>query len=365
MENEVKSHQKRNILIVVILALLVTLPVVPILIYSYGVNEPAQTNKTIPVEIKPGSSVTQISLDLKDLGLISSSAFFKIYLKINKLESKMQAGSYSIPPMTSMKDLVEILQYGRNDVTIRYIEGWRVEQLAEVLSAELEEIDYKDFVVEAREYEGYLFPDTYYVNVDANQKDVMGILKNTFEDKTNDLLNNKSLKSAALSKNEAVILASIIEREAIKYEDRQIIAGILTSRLKDGAKIEADATTQYAVALDKHCVPANCRVAGVECELNTGVGVCITGLEEQYLENIKWWPQNLTTYDLAFDSPYNTRKVAGLPPTPISSFSLSSLEAVINHVETGYYFYLTDDEGVTHYATTLDEHINNINNYLR
>ncbi|MCD4697021.1 MAG: endolytic transglycosylase MltG [Bacteroidales bacterium] len=365
MENSADNHQKRNIFIVITLALLITLPVIPVLFYRYGINEPAQTNKTISVEIKSGSSVSQISLDLKDAGLINSPALFKIYLRINNLGSKMQAGVFSVPPMTSMKKLVEILQFGRNDVTITYIEGWRVEQLAEILTQKLKNVDYKEFVVEARKFEGYLFPDTYYINIDAEQDEVMEILKDTFEEKTKDLLSNKSLRSAGLTKDEAVILASIIEREAVKFEDRQIIAGILISRMEIGAKIEADATTQYAIALDKHCVPANCRVEGAVCDLVSSVAICKTGLEQKYLDDIKWWPQNLTTYDLDFDSLYNTRKVGGLPPTPISSVSLSALEAVINHIETDYYFYLTDGDGVTHYATTSDEHVNNINTYLR
>jgi len=365
MENGAKRHQKRNILIVVILALLVTLPIVPVLLYRYGINDPAQTNKTISVEVKPGSSVSQISLDLKDAGLISSPALFKVYLKVNRLESKMQAGVFSVPPMTSMKELVQILQLGRNDVTIRFIEGWRVEQLAELLSQKLKNIDYKEFVLEAREFEGFLFPDTYYLNVDASQEEVLARLQSTFDEKTKDLLNTKSLKSAGLTKDEAVILASIIEREAVKYEDRQIIAGILISRMEIGAKIEADATTQYAVALDKHCVPLGCRVEGAICGYDQRTVDCLTGLEKQYLEDIKWWANNLTAYDLDFDSPYNTRKIGGLPPAPISSIGVSALEAVINHIETDYYFYLTDDEGITHYATTSDEHVNNINTYLR
>ncbi len=366
MENSGNNkHQKRNILIVIILALLVTLPVVPVLLYNYAINEPAQTNKDISVEIKPGSSVSEISFDLKDAGLINSPLLFKVYLKINKLESKMQAGVFSIPAMTNMKDLVRFLQQGRNDITIIYIEGWRVEQLADLLSQKLDNIDYKKFVLEARDYEGYLFPDTYYLNIDANQEDIIDTLKTTFEEKTKDLLSAKSLKAAGLTRDEAVILASIIEREAVKYEDRQIIAGILISRMEQGAPLEADATTQYAVALDKHCVPVQCRVEGADCNLSASVETCKTGLEKDLLEDMNWWPSSLTEYDLNFDSPYNTRKVAGLPPAPISSFSASALEAVINHVETGYYFYLTDSDGVTHYASTIDEHVNNVNMYLR
>jgi UPF0755 protein len=94
------------------------------------------------------------------------------------------------------------------------------------------------------------------------------------------------------------------------------------------------------------------------------VAECETGLEKELLEDIEWWPKELTKYDLDFSSPYNTRSVAGLPPAPISSISLEALEAVVNYVPTDYYFYLTDADGVTHYAEDLDGHIDNINRYL-
>lgn len=361
----VNNHRKKNVIIVLIIALLITFPTVPFLLYQYGINEPVQTDKIIGVEIKPGSSVSEIAFDLKDAGLINSPLLFKVYLKINRLESNMQAGVYEIPPMTSLKDLVEILQFGRNDVTITFYEGWRVEQLAQLLSEKLDNINYKEFVTEARDLEGYLFPDTYFFAVDSTQKEVIDRLEDTFKQKTKELLSSKSLREAGLKEEEAVILASIIEREAVKYEDRQIIAGILIYRLRQGAALEADATTQYSVALDKHCVPDRCRQIGVECTLDEFADLCRSGLVEKYLEDIKWWPHNLTEYDLDFDSPYNTRKVAGLPPAPISSFSLSALEAVINHIETDYYFYMTDGDGVTHYTRTLDEHNNNVFKYLR
>jgi len=77
-----------------------------------------------------------------------------------------------------------------------------------------------------------------------------------------------------------------------------------------------------------------------------------------------WWPKLLTTEDLASDSPYNTRKVAGLPPTPICNPGLQAIKAVINPTESKFYYYLTDSEGITHYAVTLDEHNRNIGKYL-
>jgi len=267
--------------------------------------------------------------------------------------------------MTSIKELVDILQFGRNDVTIRYIEGWRVEQLAELLSQKMKDVDYGEFVAAARPYEGYLFPDTYYFNVDATQKEILERLRDTFEKKTADLLTAENARKTGLTPEEMVILASIVEREVAEYEDRRIVAGILLKRLQEGMALEADATTQYAVALNKYCVPALCRSEDVVCDLDPSVAVCEEGLDKNLLEDIQWWPKQLTNYDLDFASPYNTRVTAGLPPAPISSIGISALQAVVDFVPTDYYFYLTDGDGVTHYAKDLDGHIRNMNSFLR
>ncbi len=359
------QNQKRNILIVLVLALIITFPIIPWLLFRYGVENPAQTNKEIALEIKAGSSVSEIAETLKDAGLINSPTLFKIYLKVNKLETSIQAGNYVIPPMTSIKELVDILQFGRNDVTIRYIEGWRVEQLAELLSQKMKDVDYGEFVAAARPYEGYLFPDTYYFNVDATQKEILERLRDTFEKKTADLLTAENARKTGLTPEEMVILASIVEREVAEYEDRRIVAGILLKRLQEGMALEADATTQYAVALNKYCVPALCRSEDVVCDLDPSVAVCEEGLDKNLLEDIQWWPKQLTNYDLDFASPYNTRVTAGLPPAPISSIGISALQAVVDFVPTDYYFYLTDGDGVTHYAKDLDGHIRNMNSFLR
>ncbi len=353
---EEKDQAKRNLLIVLVLAMLITFPTVPYLLYRYGINNPTQLNKEIVFEIKQGDGISEIAGDLRVAGLVDSPFLFKLYLKLNGLEKNVQAGVYVVPPKRSIVDLANIFQFGRNDVTIRYIEGWRVEQLSQVLSEELEGIDYGEFTKEAREYEGYLFPDTYFINKDASQKEVLDILKGTFQEKTRDLLSGKNLLDAGLSEKEAVILASIVEREALKEDDRRVIAGILIKRYREGMRLEADATTQYAVALAKHCLSLNIsKFAEAEC---------LRGLEAKQVQDIVWWPGKLTKNDLNYDSPYNTRNNEGLPPKPISSFGFSALESVINHETSPYYFYLTDADGVTHYAATLEEHNYNTNKYL-
>jgi UPF0755 protein len=146
-----------------------------------------------------------------------------------------------------------------------------------------------------------------------------------------------------------VILASIVEREVTRETDKQIVAGILIRRWKEGIKLDADATVQYAVAFQNSC---------------GAVDYCSADAVVKDEKDVNWWPFSLSAEDINTDSPYNTRKNTGLPPAPISSVSISSLNAVLQAQSSDYYYYLHDPEGNIHYAKTLEEHNANIQKYL-
>lgn len=369
-QKEIKAN-KKNRLIVLLMLLLISFPTIPFLLYRYGVNSPMQTNKDIGFEIKQGTGVSEIADNLLDAGLINSKNLFRLYVKLNKLDTNLQAGNYLIPPRSSISDLANIFQFGRNDVAITYIEGWRVEQLAQELADELENFDYKSFVETARDYEGQLFPDTYVLNRDISQDELIDLLKKTFSEKTADLLETETLGRLGLTQKQVLILASLIEREVATVDDKRIVAGILIKRLKEGMKLEVDATTQYAVALKKYCTPEICKNLAIDQECNPGREAtelsqkCETGLYPKMLEDIEWWPKNLTQTDLASTNKYNTRVNSGLPPKPISSFGRESLNAVVNYEETPYYYYLTDNDGTTHFSATYEEHYQKVLQYLQ
>jgi len=134
------------------------------------------------------------------------------------------------------------------------------------------------------------------------------------------------------------------------YEDRQIVAGILLKRLDRGMKLDVDATVQYAVALRKYC------------ESVGRLPNCSPTVDE--LAAMNWWPKDLTATDLNYDSLFNTRIYAGLPPEPICNPSTSAIKAVLNFTESPYFFYLHDIEATTHYSTTLEQHNVNIQKYI-
>ncbi len=319
------------------IAALVVLIVLPALLYSYynvALNRPAQCTQEKVFVIEKGEGVSSISQRLYDEGLINSKTLFNVYTLVNNLQAKLQAGTYRIPAGCSVKNLTVLFQQGRDDMKVTFLEGWRVEEVAQEASNKFNNIGYDKFLEQARQYEGRLFPDTYEFNANVDEETMVEAMRDNFVARTADVLTAERLAKVGLSEEQAVILASIVEREVQTLEDRAVVAGILLKRFKEDGLIGADATTQYAVA------------PKVENGEKT------------------WWPKELTVDDLASESPYNTRKVAGLPPTPICSPGLSAIESVTNPKVTNYYYYLTDSAGVTHYAVTLDEHNRNIAKYL-
>lgn len=339
----------------IILSVLFTIIVLPIFIYFYynlAINRPSQLDTEISFEIKRGEGVAEIAQNLRQKNAVNSEFLFSLYVFLNKLDTNIQAGEYALKAGTPLIALVEQFQHGVNEAKITFIEGWRVEEFARAANRQFEKIDYTEFVKKAAPYEGYLFPDTYYFDKDVREDDMVARLRENFEEKTKNILQPEILKRSGLTKEQVVILASIIEREVSGDEDRLIVAGILLSRFKVGMSLGADATIQYAVAPSILC--------GKDA---TTSGICATPLEE--IDDFNWWPKNLTQENLDFESPFNTRKVAGLPPQPISNPSLSAINAAVNFKETNYVYYLTDKLGVTHYAETLDEHNTNIVKYLQ
>ena len=278
--------------------------------------------------IKKVESALLFSQRLEEEKLIRSSFMFRIYLKLTGLDKKIQAGSYRLSPSISVKEIAISLTKGRLDKWVTIVEGSRKEEIAELLVNSFE-INEKKFLNEA--VEGELFPDTYLISVVATEDQILAVLNKTFEEKFDKDLQRSAAENKT-SKKQVLILASIVEREAKSREGRPVIAGILIKRWKEGMHLATDATIQYALGYSK--------------------------------EEETWWRKNLTEEDLKLDDPYNTRINTGLPPGPICSPGLASIEAVLKPTESDYYFYLHDEEGKVHYGKTFQEHQENIAKYL-
>jgi len=302
-----------------------------------AINRPNNGGSDLIVfEVKPGESLSLIGQDLYVKKLINSETLFRLYAHFDKRGNLIQTGVYKLPGNLNLDALMNAFVKGPGDLRLTFLEGWRREQMAELVSISLPSAtSYQDFMKASANSEGFLFPDTYFFPQQVLPGALVDLLTTTFNDKvTPEMLSG--FTSQELTRNQAVTLASIIEREAADDVNRKLVAGVLLNRLKAEWFLNADATVQYAVA-------SNSCPRQSECS---------------------WWPKSLSSSDLKIDSPYNTYVNKGLPPAPICNPGLSSLEAVASPTKSDYLFYLTGTDGVFHYAKTIEEHNQNISKYL-
>ncbi len=275
--------------------------------------------------IPKGTAVRLVGNELKEQGLIRDPVVFFIYVKKNNLDHGIQAGAYKLSPSMNLTQIMDTIRHGTVDIWITLPEGLRAEEIAPILKAEIP--SYKESWVEAlKAQEGYLFPDTYLIPKDADIDSIISILKNNFYKK----IEEKGISRSDPQLNRVVVMASLIEREAITDEEKPMIASVMTNRLNDGIALDIDATLQYA----------------------KGKGA-----------NGKWW--NIpTAEDKKIPSLYNTYMNPGLPVGPISNPGIEAIAAAKSPARSGYYYYIHDPKGIVHFATTLDEHNRNIEKYL-
>lgn len=280
--------------------------------------------------IQKGEALDSIINKLQQEKLIRNRVVFYLIVKQKGIERKIQAGDFRLSPSMDAYKIAEELTHGTLDTWVTIPEGLRKEEIAEILSKDLgiSEVEFNQIAEE-----GYLYPDTYLIPKNPSAQLVAEMLTNTFSMKVTDEM-RAQIKKKGMTENEVVTLASILEREAFGDTDRQEIADILYRRIQEGIPLQVDATVQY-----------------------------VLGYQPQ---EKRWWKKELTFDDLKIDSPYNTYKVTGLPPAPISNPGIKSIEAVINaNADTPYLFYLHDASGSTHYAKDSEGHQENINKYLK
>lgn len=280
--------------------------------------------------IRKGESVNEIARNLERSGLIRNKVVFYLIVKKLGIENTLQAGDFRLSPSMNIYEIARSLTKGTLDVWITLIEGLRKEEIAQIFSKEMN-LPESEFLKSARE--GYLFPDTYLIPREATIDMVIKVLTDNFNKKyTNDI--QTAARAKGLTDEQVITFASLVEREARFDNDRKLVAAVLYKRFKNDWPLQVDATVQYALGY-------------------------------QPIEKT-WWKEHLTQDDLAIESPYNTYKNTGLPPTPIGNPGLAAIQAVVEaDSATPFWYYLSDKEGRMHYARTIEEHNENIAKYLR
>ena len=287
----------------------------------------SKDNTPVIFSVKPGEGVREISNELKSQGLIKDPIVFFLFTRINGYDKQIQAGDFRLTPSMSAGEVAINLTHGTLDIWVTVPEGLRAEEIADILKAKLPKYD-ETWRPTLDANEGYLFPDTYLIPRDANVNTVVSLMRENFNKKYASVSNTKTTK---LTDAQTIILASIIEKETKFAQDRPLVASVFVNRLNIGMALGSDPTVMYALGFQK--------------------------------DEKTWWKKDLTVDDLNIDSPYNTRKNAGLPPTAIANPGLSAIEAALNPANTNYMYFFADKQGHLHFATNLQGHNANIQKY--
>lgn len=286
-----------------------------------------QTAKT--VTIPKGSSVADVAVILSENKLIRNEWAFKQYIRNNNLQDKILAGTYAIAPSQTVPEIVDILTVGKISSKLITIKpGQRIDQIKQYLINTGFSEDSVDEALNPANYvghpalvdkpvtaslEGYLYPESFQKTQETTPKQIITQSLDEMQKRLTPEIRD-AFSRRGLSTHRAVILASMVEREVDKPEDRRQVAQVFLKRLAMNMRLESDATASYGAILD--------------------------GQEPS----------------LTYKSPYNTYYNDGLPAGPISNVTEDSLTAVANPAGTDWLYFVSGDDGITYFSKTLEEH---------
>jgi len=298
------------------------------------------------VTIAPGTSATQTLVNLEKEGVLADAKLARVYLIYSMRDPKIQAGEYLFRGSLATPQVLRMLVRGQT-LTHRFtlVEGMTLEETADLLATQgfgrreaflaamRSPQRIADLDPEARDLEGYLFPETYSFAARTGEKEIVDLLVRTFrrrfEKDVRPLLAQGPPGRNARDVRQVVILASIVEKEAKASGERPLIAAVYQNRVRQKIGLAADPTVIYA------------------------------------LKKLGRWDGNLRRDDLRMDSPYNTYRWAGLPPGPICSPGLASLKAAAVPANVPYLYFVSRNDGTHVFAETLAEHNRNVEIWQR
>lgn len=298
-------------------------------VYTSNLKSVSASQRSQLFAVPLGSSAKSIAADLKEAGLIRASWAFEAYIRNHSLREKLQAGTYYLRPSQTVPEIVTVLTHGQvatdlitilpaqrlSQIRESFIKsGFKTEDVEVALDPEM----YKDHAALADKpagasLEGYLYPDSFQKTADTKPATIIRASLDLMQDKLTPEVRAGFVRQG-LTVHQGVIIASIVEQEVGKTEDRPTVAQVFLKRFHQNMQLGSDVTAFY--------------------------GAIIAG----------------QTPSVAYDSPYNTRLHDGLPPGPISNVSNSSLKAVATPANTDYLYFVAGDDGVTYFSNTLQEH---------
>ena len=300
--------------------------------------------EAVQFTVRMGETANSVAARLEENGLIAKGSAFRTYLVYSGLDTSVQAGEYTLSPGMSAAQIARELQDATpEEVEFNILAGWRVEEIAAALPTSglaIQEDIFLRTVKKApghilppgwgtgRNLEGYLLPGSYRFMRGTSAEDFVAAFVSAFDQAITDDMRS-AFSAQGLDLEQAVILASIVQREAVVADEQPMIASVFLNRYAIGMKLDSDPTVQYAL--------------GYNQQRNT------------------WWTNPLSLDDLTVDSPYNTYLYPGLPPGPICSPSLTALRAVAYPAQSPYFYFRAacDGSGRHSFARTFEEHVQN------
>jgi len=321
--------------LVVIIALVYIITDMALVMYRANtLNEP------VVVDLTRGSSIRTLAAQLEDLGVLDNKTYFIIWARVFNISTHLQAGEYLYKPDESLADLLDNMVDGKvRQYLLTLVEGWTFQQFIQEIKnnpaiKQTLDLSSNKKIMEQLGYagehpEGRFFPDTYYIHKNINDSVV---LKRAHSKMSETLLKHWTEREQNLPfKNsyEALILASIVEKESAVADERPVIAGVFINRLRKKMRLQTDPTVIY-------------------------------GMGDRYKGDIRF-------RDLRRDTPYNTYTRSGLPPTPIAMPGLGALKAVMHPANTDklYFVAISDGSGRHIFTRTLAEHVKQVNIHQR
>ncbi len=303
-----------------------------ILVSAFLWSAPKDFPVGVSVTVKQGMTAGQIALLLVEADAIRSPFWFKVWSVLLGGNTGIRAGEYYFSKPLSVIEMARRLTAGLQNLEALRVtipEGLSNSEIAGILSRSLKRFDRDRFLSLARKKEGYLFPDTYTFFPNTTEEDIVAEMEENFKRRLapfeKEIAEFPPTQADVRPLHAVLTMASLIEGEARTSDTRKQIAGILWQRLELGMPLQVDAVFPYILGKNTY---------------------------------------EVTTEDLRVDSPYNTYIHAGLPPGPINNPSLDAITAALNPAPSQYLYYLSDKDGIMHYAVTHEQHLINRARYL-
>ncbi len=329
-----------GLLLAPLVALALSVALASAYFFHHMAYSPVKIGQPIPFRVSPGTSLNEIDTQLHQRGLLPFPKALVLLAKSRGVERDIKAGNYLLEgPSVSLDNLLEKLTSGIGiSERLTIIEGSTFsEAIRKIGGNEFLDLDFdpddpdsvrRALGIEQDNPEGLLYPDTYLFQESTSGLSLLKLAHKRMIDFLNQEWSGRKVGLPFESPYEALILASVVQKEAASLEEMDVIASVFINRLNKGMRLQADPTVIY------------------------GMGASYQG--------------NITKKDLRTDTPYNTYTRGGLPPTPIALPSPPAIKAALNPADTSYYYFVADREGERHlFSRTLREHINAVNKHQK